>query len=84
MLCTVEPGAFVSPSGSCPLQLWPGRAVGKKGSFEWGLVGEKAPESTGEAGVFHLQGQSRDFENLEPPLGLVLILTTVWPCCSVS
>lgn len=33
----VEPGACVSPSGSCSLQLWPAKAVGKKGSIKWVL-----------------------------------------------
>lgn len=43
------------PSGSCPLQLWTGRAVGKKGSFEWGLVGEspqRAQRGRGEYFIY--------------------------------
>lgn len=51
VLCIVEPGAFVSPSGPCPLQLCTGRAVGKKGSFEWGLVGESPQRAQRGRGI---------------------------------
>ncbi|XP_036208392.1 dyslexia-associated protein KIAA0319-like protein homolog isoform X3 [Myotis myotis] len=40
-----------SRAGSCPLQLWTGRAVGKKGSFEWGLVGESAQRAQRGRGI---------------------------------
>lgn len=78
--CLLWSPAHVPRSGSCPLQPWrrkgSGRAL-RKGSFLSGHSEEHMPPQGRGEGVFQLQGQSRGLGDLEPPLGLALMLATV-------